>query len=122
MRLLLDEHYDRALAAALRSLGHDVIAVTERAELRGSGDSALLDWAATERRALVTRDYASIRPLIAERLAVGRTTWGVIFVSPAFMRARSGIGRMREALALLLKDHRGEDDLRDREVWLTPTR
>jgi len=121
MRLALDEHFDHALASELRALGHDVIAVTERAELRGSSDGALLDWAAAERRALVTRDYASLRPMLAERLATGRPTGGVVFVSRTFVPARSGTSRLRDALARLLQNHAGEDELRDRELWLTPT-
>jgi len=120
MRLVLDEHIPRALAAQLRALEHDVIAVTERAELRGSSDGALLDWAVGERRALVTRDYGSLRSLVAERVATVRPTWGVVFVSRAFDPARSGTGRLRDALARLLQDHPREDELRDREVWLTP--
>ncbi len=120
MRLVLDEQMDRALAAELRALGHELIAVTERAELRGSSDDALLDWAAGERRALVTRDYTSLRPMLQERLATGRPTWGVVFVSRSFVPARSGTGRTRDALARILRDHPGEDELRDREFWLRP--
>ncbi len=120
MRLVLDEHIAPTLAAELRASGHDVIAVAERAELRGSSDDALLDCAVAERRAFVTRDYSSVRSLIAERLATGRPTRGVVFVSRTFDPGRSGTGKLRNALAHLLDDHPGDDDLGDREIWLTP--
>jgi predicted nuclease of predicted toxin-antitoxin system len=44
-RLLLDEMFSPTLAAALRDLGHDVIAVAERSDLRSMTDSEILAWA-----------------------------------------------------------------------------
>ena len=38
MRLLLDEHLSPEIAASLRSRGHDVVAVSERGELRTAKD------------------------------------------------------------------------------------
>jgi hypothetical protein len=37
-RLLLDEMFSPAIAAELRELGHDVIAVADRADLRARSD------------------------------------------------------------------------------------
>ena len=41
-RLLLDEMFSPAIAAALRDLGQDVIAVAERGELRAMSDDDVL--------------------------------------------------------------------------------
>jgi predicted nuclease of predicted toxin-antitoxin system len=54
LKLLLDEMYAAAVAEQLRRRDHDVIAVAERADLRGSTDEDLLAWARIEDRALVT--------------------------------------------------------------------
>jgi hypothetical protein len=42
LRLLLDEMYTAAVAEQLRRRNHDVIAVAERADLRGTLDEDLL--------------------------------------------------------------------------------
>jgi len=56
LRLLLDEHFSQLVARRLRQDGgHDVVAVTERAELVGQPDEALFEVARAERRALVRR-------------------------------------------------------------------
>jgi hypothetical protein len=45
-RLLLDEHDSEAIAASLRTAGHDVLAVVADDELRAASDAALFEWAA----------------------------------------------------------------------------
>jgi uncharacterized protein with PIN domain len=42
VKLLLDEHYSPAIARQLRILGHDVVAVAERADLVSLSDDGLL--------------------------------------------------------------------------------
>jgi len=49
-RLLLDEMFSPAIAAALRDLGRDVIAVAERGELRAMSDDDVFAWATSQRR------------------------------------------------------------------------
>lgn len=41
---MLDEMFSPAIAAALRELGHDVVAVAERVDLRSMTDDGLFAW------------------------------------------------------------------------------
>ena len=52
-RLVLDEMFSPAIAAALRDLGQDVIAVAERGELRAMSDDDVFAWAISQRRWLL---------------------------------------------------------------------
>ncbi len=62
MKLLLDEMYTAVVAEQLRARDRDVIAVAERADLRGTPDEDLLDWALSEDRA---RTQPLLHPLAA---------------------------------------------------------
>jgi Domain of unknown function (DUF5615) len=55
-RLLLDEMFSPAIAAALRDLGQDVIAVAEHGELRAMSDDEVFAWAISQRRWLLTEN------------------------------------------------------------------
>jgi hypothetical protein len=118
VRLLLDEHVDLAIAAQLRSRGYDVVGVAELKQLRRASDTTLLDAALGERRVFVTRDYSSLRRLLAERIQVEIQTWGVIFLSPALPQGQAGVGAVSRALEAILAEHPDEDALVDREVWV----
>ena len=63
--LALDEMFSPAIAAALRDLGHDVIAVAGRPELRAMTDDAVFAWAAGQGRWLVTENVKDFRPVPA---------------------------------------------------------
>jgi len=54
VKLLLDEMWAPAIAAALRDQGHDVVAVAERHDLRGMPDAAIFDAVLAEGRAIET--------------------------------------------------------------------
>jgi hypothetical protein len=62
LRLLLDEHFNYAIAEELRRRGIDAVAIQqERPELEGQEDEVLLRAAAAERRVVVTkRTHAGI--------------------------------------------------------------
>ncbi len=81
MKLLLDEMYTAAVAEQLRERGHDVIAVAERADLRGTPDEDLLDWACTEDRALVTDNQRDFIPIHRRRIASGGDHRGLILTT-----------------------------------------
>jgi len=78
LKLLLDEMYTAAVAEQLRQRDHDVIAVAERTDLRGTPDEDLLAWAQTEDRALVTDNQRDFIPIHHSRIAVS----GIATVSP----------------------------------------
>jgi hypothetical protein len=118
--LLLDEHFSPEIARQLRARGHDVIAVGERADLRGRPDRIHFAAQAEERRAIVTLDLGDFRPLLAEAVRRGLTTYGLVCVPYRFSLGRQDIGRLVVALAALLDAHPDDDALirTGGEVWL----
>lgn len=55
-KFLVDENLSPRLAVMLRSLGYDAVAVRE-VGLRGQSDAAILPWARTHQRVIITRDW-----------------------------------------------------------------
>ena len=120
MRLLLDEMYDRAIAEGLRLRGHDVIAVTERADLRGLRDDVLIELMASERRVIVTENAAHFLPLLRTRLSEGQGSAGVMITSPASMRrSRRTVGLFVRVLERELRARPEDDALEDQVVWIS---
>lgn len=120
MRLLLDEHIDKALAEQLRRRGHDVVAVTEEEQdLIGTADDALLEWASGQRRAIVTYNVRRFMALVGYRLATLRPFSGVVLLSVhRFPEGKERFGQLLRALEELLAAHPGDDALLNRYVWL----
>jgi predicted nuclease of predicted toxin-antitoxin system len=81
LRLLLDEMYTAAIAEQLRERDHDVIAVAERADLRGTPDEDLLAWARTEDRALVTDNQRDFIPIHRRAIASDHDHKGLILTN-----------------------------------------
>jgi predicted nuclease of predicted toxin-antitoxin system len=120
LKLLLDEHLSPEIARQLRERGHDVVAVGERAGLRGRPDRVHFASLPDEQRAIVTRDLADFRPLLAEALRRGGKTYGLVCVPRRFSLNRAGIGRLVRALDALLQA-RPEADAAialGGEIWL----
>jgi predicted nuclease of predicted toxin-antitoxin system len=116
--MLLDEHYTKAIAAALRALGHDVVSVTERRDLTGADDGYLLELARRERRAVVTEDVRDFLHHARQLSAAGELHYGVILTSPtAFPRREATIGLFVRALGALLQEG-AEDALVNQVRWL----
>lgn len=120
MKLLLDEHLSPEVDRQLRERGHDVIAVGERTDLRGRPDRVHFASLPDEQRAMVTRDLADFRPLLAEALRRGSSTYGLVCVPARFPFNRRGIGRLVAALDALLKAHPAVDAAVSLggEIWL----
>jgi hypothetical protein len=76
IRFLTDEHIPNAVATGLRARGVDTITVGE-AEQRGSSDVALLTFASTEGRVLITADADHLR-----LHAAGVSHAGILFAPP----------------------------------------
>jgi len=111
LRLLLDEMYPPAIAEQLRGRGHDVDAVTARAELRALTDEGLFVVAQEERRAVVTENVADFCPIADRFDQRGKLHHGLIPVHPAkYPRGDPRtIGRMVTALEELLAKHHSEE-------------
>lgn len=120
LRLLLDEHFSPEIARQLRARGHDVIAVGERADLKGRSDRVHFASLPDEQRAIVTRDLGDFRPLLAQALRAGAATYGLVCVPRRFSLSRSGTGRLVRALDALLREHPEPDGAikRGGEIWL----
>jgi predicted nuclease of predicted toxin-antitoxin system len=118
LRLLIDEQLSPAIAAQMRKRGHDVVAVADSG-LAGKDDGEVLDWAARQKRAVVTNNIQDFRPLHAARLS-GRTPHhGIIYVSSKKFRFdRAALGALVKPLAALLTASPADDALLDREVFL----
>ena len=72
VRLLLDEMFSPAIAADLRQLGHDVIAVADRPDLRSKSDEEIFAWASAEKLWLLTENVKDFRPIMLRALSAGR--------------------------------------------------
>ena len=119
MRLLLDEHYSPRIAQQLRRRGHDVISVSERADLIGATDSDLLRAAVAERCALVTENVADFVELSRQFIAREEEHYGLIFTSASrFPRSRSTVGMFVRELGRFLRARLENDALRGQVHWL----
>ena len=116
MKLLLDEMWSPAIAAALRERGHDAIAVAERSDLRGQPDEVIFAEALADARAIVTENVVDYRPLASAALRSGRASPTLIYTSNrAYPRAsRRTAGRLVIALDALLTTRDGVEG----EHWL----
>lgn len=81
MRLLLDANLSpKAVGAALRDAGHDVLALAEDATFEGLDDSDVLALAATEGRIVVTRNSRDFAPIQREWAEARRPHAGCILI------------------------------------------
>ena len=98
-RLLLDEMFSPAIAADLRQLGHDIIAVADRPDLRSKSDEEIFAWASAEKRWLLTENVKDFRPIMLRALSAGTPGCGLLFTSSrAFPRSRKNPGSLIRAL------------------------
>jgi hypothetical protein len=103
-RLLLDEMFSPAIAVALRDLGHDVIAVAERTDLRALTDDEVFAWATGHGRWLLTENVKDFRPILLRVLQAGPAGTGLLFTSSrAFPRSRNNPGPLIKALDAWLR-------------------
>lgn len=105
MKFLLDENVEKALFLGLkrRHPGLDVVRVVD-VGLGGKPDLEVLEWAAQDRRVVVSRDRATLSAEAVRRVAEGRPMPGLIL-----LRRGAGLGRILEDLDLLLTTARPEE-------------
>lgn len=101
MKALLDEMMAPAIAEQLRARSLDVIAVTERTDLRALPDPDLFERAQSERRVMVTYNRDDFLALHREFAASRRTHAGIVIVSPRRFPEGS-IGSLVRALSRFL--------------------
>jgi hypothetical protein len=81
LRLATDEDFNnRILRGLLRRRPDLEIVRVPDAGLIGSGDAEVLDWAARERRVLLTHDVTTMKQVVDERVAAGLPMPGVFEV------------------------------------------
>ncbi|HUY54434.1 MAG TPA: DUF5615 family PIN-like protein [Candidatus Nanopelagicaceae bacterium] len=118
MRLLLDEQLSPEIAKQLQRRGHDVLSVAE-AGLRGHDDAAVLVWASSQERAVVTNNIRDFRPLHANYLSAAIPHYGIILLpSSKFSLRLESLGDVVTALERLLSQHPQAEALLGREVFL----
>jgi len=119
MRLLLDAHFDPAVARALRERGYDVAAAVDLGpEVYQASDAELLGFAAGEGRALVTRNVRDFVLVHAEWLAQERSHAGIILLHARTIPQGERGAEIR-ALEGLLREPPSAD-LTDSVIWLRP--
>ncbi|MDQ2816176.1 MAG: DUF5615 family PIN-like protein [Actinomycetota bacterium] len=95
----MDEMFSPAIAAELRELGHDVIAVADRPDLRSKSDEEIFAWATAGKRWLLTENVKDFRPIMLRALQAGQPNCGLLFTSVrAFPRSRKNPGPLISAL------------------------
>lgn len=88
LRLLLDENlraesFWNAIQAAVAIAPIDIVRVgDENGPARGIDDGSLLDWAAAERRILVSFDKRTLPEHLRDTLDAGGHSPGIVFLSP----------------------------------------
>ena len=99
LALLIDENLShRILRGLLRSVPHLDYSLIPPAGLKGSADPQVLEFAAAERRVLVTHDLRTIPKHAYERVKAGQPMAGVVAVPDDLP-----IGRAIEDLTLIVE-------------------
>lgn len=115
VRFLLDENQSPRLKIALARLipNADVLRVGDStAPELGTSDPDLLRYLALTQRALITADRTTIPAHVEAHRMTGGRHWGIFWVRP-----RTPIGRLTEALQLIWEASEAEDWV-NQENWL----
>jgi hypothetical protein len=119
LKLVIDELYTQVIAEQLRVRGHDLVSMHERDDLEGASDEQLLQWAADDRRAIVTENWADFQREMQRSAESGLDHYGVLFTSPRSLpRSNATIGLYVRVLDDFLTRHPTEDGLLNSYCWL----
>lgn len=102
------------VAERLMERGIEAAAIDGNRALVALPDIDVFAMAQRERRSVVTENVRHYRPLAAQAVDAGDGHCGVLYVASS----RHGIGALLDLLERAAAQHPGDDDLRNREVWL----
>jgi len=116
MKILLDEHFPEAVAAAVRRAvpGFDIQSIHAK-NWEGLLDAPLLEILDAEGTTLVTRDVNTIPRHMRARLSNGQTHGGIVFVRRSILQNNSRVV-IRRLVDLIKK--RGKEDWQCQEGWI----
>jgi hypothetical protein len=114
VRLLLDAMYAARIAAALVEHGVEAEAIDGDPALLGLSDDGVMERARARGLVVVTENHADFCRIARMSVQTGVGHPGLVLV-PA---QRREIGWLIRELRRLAAEHPGDDDLRDREIWL----
>jgi predicted nuclease of predicted toxin-antitoxin system len=118
MRLLLDAHFDPAVAQALRERDHDVASIQEFGpDVYQATDAELLAYASAEGRVFVTRNVRDFIRLNAVWSAQERAHAGIVLVHAKTIPEGDRGAEIR-AMETLLEAYPESADLEDTVLWL----
>ena len=115
MDLLLDAHVSgRRVGRALRTVGHDVLALDSHEALSRLPDGEVLALAAKENRVVVTYNVSDFARLAREWAEAGRTHAGLILATDPL----AGYGAIRRRLERMFAERPDQDEWIDRVEFL----
>ena len=102
VRFLLDADIPKALSTALRRHAPSIdVRRVQDVGLRTAPDEAILEFAAQDRRIVVSRDKATMRRLASDRGTAGKPMPGLLLVRRGFAVGGGGIGVLARELELI---------------------
>jgi predicted nuclease of predicted toxin-antitoxin system len=122
LKLLIDEMYPPVIAERLREAGHDAISVLDHPDVVGQDDLRVWEFAASNRRAIVTENAADFLFITRSQPAVGDAVPTLIVTSNRSFSRHQGsfIGRALRALSALCDEHPDDDPQVGAVHWLRP--
>ena len=82
MRVLLDVHVSsRHVRRPLEAAGHDVLALDREEQLKRLTDEEILEFAAAERRVVVTHNHRHYAPILRRWAEAGRSHAGCVLIT-----------------------------------------
>ena len=113
IRLLTDEDFNHdILRGLIRRVPHLDFVLVHDVGLTSQPDPALLKWAASKHRSIITHDEKTMVPYAKQLVRQGEPMAGLIFVPQSL-----GIGRAIDDLELIVECN-SESEMRDRIEYL----